>query len=606
MAAACCGTWSCSDDFDDSSIWEEIDRIKTDLETLEQQVSSLQTALGNGALITEVTPTTDGYEIRFSDGSKITVKNGRDGATGPDGEDAAQIGVREEDGTLYWTLGGEFITAPGTDEKIPVTGADGRTPALGIDDEGYWTVDGERIAGTDGLPVKAEGDSFFSKVEDTADAVIFTLADGSTIVIDKLVASSLFFTTSDPAFAPEGTTATLTYEAEEVEFVEIFSIPEGWNASIDEAASTVMVSATAGTAANGERLKIVAADRSGHLLMAAARLYHTLPQGGFYVYNEGQFGKTPASLNYRCDGMWFSRVYAAVNPDRPLGNTGTVWVRNAANGMTYFTAKDTHFLVETDAALQYRSELGSQYKSIFGQMMSFAAFDAATGYVTAQNGVFRVNLDPLELGDRIFEGRNGGADLCVENGKLYFIFSDRVYVYDPTAGQAPRQIAAASTGFVRTNDGMLWAAGASQLVRIAPQDDSVKAIPSEDYEIYYNSMAYTPCSIAASPNGESIYFLAKKGSGFSSAGKALGKYDTASGQFSELWALPDGYSVYGSGIRVDPESGDIYVTYTKDGWGANYLKTYIAILTPDGAVEETVPYLSEQETVYWFPSHIAF
>lgn len=46
--------------------------------------------------------------------------------------------------------------------------------------------------------------------------------------------------------------------------------------------------------------------------------------------------------------------------------------------------------------------------------------------------------------------------------------------------------------------------------------------------------------------------------------------------------------------------------YTKDGWGANYLKTYITVLSPEGEVRETIPYTSENETVYWFPSEIVF
>ena len=59
-------------------------------------------------------------------------------------------------------------------------------------------------------------------------------------------------------------------------------------------------------------------------------------------------------------------------------------------------------------------------------------------------------------------------------------------------------------------------------------------------------------------------------------------------------------------VRVDPATGDVYVVYTKDGWGANYLKTYITVLSPEGEVRETIPYTSENETVYWFPSEIVF
>ena len=106
LAAAAFGAWSCSDDYDDTALWQEIEQIKTDIASLNQQVTTLQTAMQDGALITQVTETTEGYKIDFSNNTSIVVKHGTNGT------DGAKIGVKEENGVLYWTLDGEFITAP--------------------------------------------------------------------------------------------------------------------------------------------------------------------------------------------------------------------------------------------------------------------------------------------------------------------------------------------------------------------------------------------------------------------------------------------------------------------------------------------------------------
>lgn len=608
LATLVCGAWSCSDDYDDSALWNEIEQIKTDLAALNQQVKTLQNAIDDGALITKVTPTDEGYKIDFSNNTSIVVKHGNNGMNG---KDAAQIGVKEEDGVLYWTLDGRFITVSDSDEKIPVKGEkgiDGHSPVLAIDGEGYWTIDGTRIS-SGGAPVKAQGDSFFSGVEENEDAVIFRLADGSVITIDKLKESSLLFALTT-VYVPDGKTVEIAYSATRVAFVELMSIPEGWTAQIDEKAGKVMVTApVAGAmASNGERLKIVGTDLSGHVLMAAAKLYHTLPAGGFYVYNEGQFGTEPASVNYHYKGEWLRCVYAAANPEHPLGNSGVRMIRNAENGLTYLTAKDGHFIVETDADLNYRSELGSEYTDDLSQVMGFTVLDAATGYITAGTGVFKVGLDPLSIDTSapIYSERNGGRDLCAAGGKLYFIFSGKVYSYDPATGADPVQLCDAATGFVTLIDGSVWAANNTQIVRINPTDNKVTTTLTGDYPLYFNSMAYAPCSLAAAPDGSALYFLKQVGSGWSIYGKVLSKYDVATDTFSDLWSIPEGYSVYGSGVAVDPATGKIYVLYTKDGWGANYLKTYIAVLNPDGTLVETIPYVSENETIYWFPSMIVF
>ncbi len=122
---SCIVVFSCSDDYDDSYLrGGEIDKIKTDIESLKKQVSSIETiveALNQGKVITGVETLSDnkGYKITFNDATSIEVLNG---------EEAPVIGVKESDGIYYWTITTDGQTDFLTDKdgnKLPVSGKDG-------------------------------------------------------------------------------------------------------------------------------------------------------------------------------------------------------------------------------------------------------------------------------------------------------------------------------------------------------------------------------------------------------------------------------------------------------------------------------------------------
>lgn len=230
---ACCATaiWSCSDKYDDSELRKEIEKIKEELAQIKSQISSLQTiinAVDTDKFITNVTETEDGYKITFSGGDTITIKDGQDGQAAP------VIGIDLFEGTYYWTIGGKgnWLT-DASGNKIAVAGKDGASPKLDVDSEGYWTVDGKRITGADGKPVKAtgkDGDSFFKDVRETDDEVIFVLSDTEiripkakeiNFVIEKTELILQFGERKDLAVTQRG---VLNYS---------ISKPDGWRAVLN-------------------------------------------------------------------------------------------------------------------------------------------------------------------------------------------------------------------------------------------------------------------------------------------------------------------------------------------------------------------------------------
>ena len=92
---------------------------------------------GNGIESVEKTSSdgkTDTYTVTFTDGktTTFTVTNGTDGSNGQDGKDGVD-GAPGKDGK------DGVDGAPGKDGK---DGVDGTTPTIGIDEDGYWVING--------------------------------------------------------------------------------------------------------------------------------------------------------------------------------------------------------------------------------------------------------------------------------------------------------------------------------------------------------------------------------------------------------------------------------------------------------------------------------
>ncbi len=101
MSVAAFTVQSCAKDYSD-----EIDDLQAQIVAAQASITSLQTAISAGKLVSSVTTVTNGYKLNFSDGTSVTITNGATGATGPAG----------------------------------TPGATGFTPIIGIDAQGYWTV----------------------------------------------------------------------------------------------------------------------------------------------------------------------------------------------------------------------------------------------------------------------------------------------------------------------------------------------------------------------------------------------------------------------------------------------------------------------------------
>ena len=184
----------CNDEYDDSALVKRLDDFEQRLERLERLCNDMNTNLGSmqtivtaldrGYYITSVEPLTEngsmvGYTIRFAKGTPIVVYNGKPGT-------APVVSVKKDtDGIYYWTLDGEWITDGG--KKLPVSGQDGTSPKLKIEEE-YWYIsydDGTTWTKLDKATGEKGDDGSGILVDMDENYVYFTLPDGRTVTVPR-------------------------------------------------------------------------------------------------------------------------------------------------------------------------------------------------------------------------------------------------------------------------------------------------------------------------------------------------------------------------------------------------------------------------------------
>ncbi|MGN0189952.1 MAG: PL29 family lyase N-terminal domain-containing protein, partial [Candidatus Cryptobacteroides sp.] len=229
-----------------TEVYERLDTAESRLDAVELRCSEINASMGSIKALAEavdknysITSKEDvkdelgnviGYTITLSNGESLYIpfgKDGKDGVDGSDGKDGTNgtdgkdgkdgvtpvIGVQEKDGTLCWTVNGDFLT-DASGNPIRVSGEDGMTPSFEIKDD-YWYVcypDGtSKLVG----PAVASGTgsgSPFSSVVDNGTSVTFTLSDGKTsFTLAKELEFSITLSKSKDVTVLAGSTAEVSY-----------------------------------------------------------------------------------------------------------------------------------------------------------------------------------------------------------------------------------------------------------------------------------------------------------------------------------------------------------------------------------------------------------
>ena len=216
---------SCS--YDDSTLWERADGLDVRITNAEQQLSNINSdmkglwtlleAKRNNLSIESVSEGEEGTVVKFSDGSSVTIRNGKAGSDGKDGSDGQNgkdgsdgqtpvVGVAQDGEMYYWTVTVNGTTVFITDKsgnKIPAIGRDGQDaagsnidailPVIKITTSGFWVISYDKgssweyILDDKGNPVKIESGSsspdIISNIYLDGEYYVFVLSNGTEVRI---------------------------------------------------------------------------------------------------------------------------------------------------------------------------------------------------------------------------------------------------------------------------------------------------------------------------------------------------------------------------------------------------------------------------------------
>ncbi len=336
--------------YDDTELRREIDQIKSELTKIKSNLSNLQKvvkALEEKKTVDDIKEVEGGYEIIFSGGSKVTIKNGLDAPT---------IGIQEDEGVYYWTLGGKDQWLKDSEgNRIRVSGKDGasgHSPVMGVDDEGYWTLDGERIKDSQGNDVKAvgkDGESFFQSVRNESNAVVFVLANGETISIPKTGSDIFAFPPSEGEYHyyvfrfNEGKNLKLT--AIDITAIEEIKVPDGWKVVVNSQKKTVRITAPkqeAGKSYSGGIITLMGLDKNGATHLASievvASVDFTNPEGTFVVCEGNMTTVNGTIVYYDKAKTEYLDIFEHANNGLEIGNV--VQDMYMANGKIYLITQN--------------------------------------------------------------------------------------------------------------------------------------------------------------------------------------------------------------------------------------------------------------------------
>lgn len=355
---------------------------------------------------------------------------------------------------------------------------------------------------------------------------------------------------------------------------------------------------------------------------------------GVFVLNEGWFGHCNSTINFLdSNGQWIYDVIAKENPGIELGSTtscGTIYgdrfyiitKQDKDGGAEEQGARITVCDARTMKVIKQIKDIDNNGSRADGR--GFAAVSNEKAYIGTNMGVYIFDLVNLEIKGRIEGTENEHTDpygkvylgqcgsLLRVNEKVYALHQDKgLIVIDPNTDKVISTVSGPDNGeltygsAVLSKDGNMWMSVSDRygrgdvygyIMRYTPSTgDTLRVNLPEGIKPPSNSwFAWTPDGLCASTKNNVIYWNTGELAWYSN--NEICKYDIDRNEFSLFLDFKsEELKIYGSSMRVDPVTDNLYVTLYKDP-GIPYftMRKY----------DNTGTKLNEYELAedYWFPS----
>ena len=315
---------------------------------------------------------------------------------------------------------------------------------------------------------------------------------------------------------------------------------------------------------------------------------------GFFIINEGQFGKNGGVINFynSLTNKVDTNLFVKINPGKDLGNT----TQFAAiyNEQMYIVSKQGDLVAANPSTLKETGRI-ENFNKVAADGHAFCGINEELGLVSTTKGVFKLNLNPLSLGDMIESITGKVGELLQYRGHVYAVGNSKIYVINTTTWDVEKTFDKGKSGLTVSKDGMIWSTHDNLLLKINPFTLEMETIvmPNE-IKATYNPWAWTQGSLTASKQENTLFFV---------SGMNIYKYvigDITSLE-TPLFTVPAGRMIYGTGMSVDPKNNQVLVT-TIVGYGQDSAKNNLYFYDgTTGSLKKNLPYEG-----IWFPSMIVF
>ena len=315
---------------------------------------------------------------------------------------------------------------------------------------------------------------------------------------------------------------------------------------------------------------------------------------GFFIVNEGQFGTTGGIINFynTSSNQVDTDLFGIKNPEKELG----VSTQFAAiyNEQMYIISKQGDLVTANPYTLKETGRI-ENFNKVAADGRAFCGVNEHLGLVSTSNGIFKLNLHPLSLGDKIESITGQVGELLQYRGHVYALSKNKIHVINTTTWEVEKTFDKGKSGLTVSKDGMIWSTHDNLLLKINPYTLEMETITMpKDIKATYNPWAWTQGSLTASKKENALFFV----SGINIYKYEIGNINSLN---TPLFTVPSGRMIYGTGMSVNPQNNQVLVT-TIVGYGADSSKNNLYFYDgTTGSLKKNLFYEG-----MWFPSMILF
>ncbi|HBB06672.1 MAG TPA: hypothetical protein DCZ73_02830 [Bacteroides sp.] len=436
-----------------------------------------------------------------------------------------------------------------------------------------------------------------------------------------------------PVLLPSGKTFAIPYHADGATAIEAAAATNGWQVSVDEANSQIVVTAPEADAEGGKTFTLkLTATGSGNQSITTEGIdfYHLTfddPEGTF-ILNEGNMTTENGSLTYITpEGYIVDDAYKLVNGTE-MGNVtqdmcfhdGKIYIisQNGATNPEGSSFENDGMLIVADAkTLQKVKSFDKEELPGLDWPTHIAVIDEQHVYIRDNAGVWHLNMDDMSLTFVNGSTKAPKNQFTVINGEIYFPMNGllaSLKKIDPATDQvssvANMAFWSASTminyflGIAPSDDGNLWIVGTSDSKGGQNGEISLSKLDLATETLTQNMLSAQPNGVYGrcfAAHGNTIYY-----SSDTSIFRANFDPEAQGGFVDEmlfdLYDLDDNARMTYNGLGVHPITGHVFINTLK-GFGNDFRTNAIWEFDFDTSMEEPV---RKFENYLNFPAGVYF